>query len=196
LATPSDHTFREGIHLTLRNHARRTACLTVLAVVVPTVTLAPNAFAGSRSHGLSLYAVGTRVRYVKYTDGITRAKYQNPFNIDSKKFAPTTGKGVASPGNSVFFVFNLYSDAGLKHSLGTAIYTCRFGFNNNADCQAEYDLRNGALFASGPVDFKSTRTLLAITGGTGAYLGTAGQVVSLGATNAKSTSHLEFDLVK
>jgi hypothetical protein len=155
-----------------------------------------DASAAARSRGLSLYAVATRVQYVDYSDGITRAKYQNPFNIDSKKFTPTTGKGVASPGNSAFFAFNLYSDSALKHLLGTAIYTCSFNFNNNADCQAEYDLKNGSLFAAGPVDFKSTKTLLAITGGTGTYLGTAGQVVSLGPTNAKSTSRLQIELTR
>lgn len=165
-----------------------------VAFAVLSVTLAPHASAASANRNLSLYAVTTQVHYVNYSDGITRAKYRNPFNIDSKKFTPTTGKGVASPGNSVFFAFALYSDPNRKHSLGTAIYTCTFNFNNNATCQAEYDLKKGILFAAGPVDFKSTRTLLAVTGGTGDYLGAAGQVVSLGPTNAKSTNHLEFDL--
>ncbi len=182
--------------MTLAKQARLTVGSAVLAFAALTITLAPHASAASANRNLSLYAVATRVQYVDYSDGITRAKYRNPFNIDSKKFAPTTGKGVASPGNSAFFAFTLYSDPNRKHTLGTAIYTCSFNFNNNATCQAEYDLKDGILFAAGPVDFKSSRTLLAVTGGTGTYLGAAGQVVSLGPTNAKSTSHLDFDLVR
>jgi hypothetical protein len=182
--------------LARRLRATATAAVPILLLLSLTPAVANAGSSASTNRTLSLYAVVTRAQYVDYSDGITRAKYQNPFAIDSNKFKPTTGKGVASPGNSAFFEFRLYSDPAHTHPAGTAIYNCSFAFNNHATCEAEYQLANGTLFASGPIDFASNRSLLAVTGGAGTYLGLAGQVTAQGFTDTtgKSGTHLTFVL--
>jgi len=156
--------------------------------------------ASTANQRLSIYAVATRAQYVDYSDGITRAKYQNPFGVDTKSFSPTT-KGPTSslPGNSVFYTFKLYGDSTLNNSIGTATYNCTFNFNSRAICQAEFDTDKGILFASGPVDFGSTTSLMAVTGGTGSYLGLGGQVATVGPgakATGKAASRLQFELVR
>jgi hypothetical protein len=172
------------------------------ALAVATVGIALTAVAASdaaHSKTFRVYAVATRAQYVDGSDAVTRANYQNPFNVDSKKFIPTTkGKTATLPGNSAFFNFKLYSDSSLKHNIGSASYICTFNFNGNATCDAYYELNGGTLFASGPVDFSTLSATMAVTGGTDAYAGLNGQVASAGPgphPGAKNESELDFQLL-
>jgi hypothetical protein len=172
------------------------SCSFLLAALVVGVQYSPPAAAAGRQH-LTIYAVADKAQYVNIADGITRAQGHNPFNVDSKLPPPAKGKGEL-PGNSVFFSFKLYADSGLKQSIGTATYTCSFNFKQQATCDAYYDLDGNTLFASGPVDFTSTQSTLAVTGGTSKYLGVSGQVATLGPgakPKAKNESRLDFVLL-
>jgi uncharacterized membrane protein len=157
------------------------------------------ATSAAQAQKFTVYAVAKQVQYVDYSDGITRAKYQNPFNVDSKAFTPVTkGKTSTLPGNSVFFSFDLYQDSSLKKSIGTATYTCTFNFDSAATCDGYYDVGGSTMFASGPVDFTTLHSTLAVTGGTGKFAGLNGEVISTGPGSkpaAKNESRLDFDLL-
>ena len=49
------------------------------------------------------------------------------------------------------------------------------------------------MFASGPVDFNSNDFTLAVTGGTGGYIGNRGQVVQRSVAQAAAKSVLRLD---
>ncbi len=76
----------------------------------------------------------------------------------------------------MFFSFKLYADPKLKQSIGSALYTCNFNFNQQATYDAFYNLNGSTLFASGPVDFTDIRSLL---GSPEAQANTSGSRVKL-----------------
>jgi hypothetical protein len=139
------------------------------------------AAAGKRT--LTIYALATRAQYVNHFDDRARAVGSNPFNADTKLIEPlskekTKGKG-PFPGDNALYSFKLYSDAGLKKRIGSAVYTCTFNFRHQAMCTADFQFSNGgSLIAAGPVDFDADSFALAVTGGAGTYLGARGQATS------------------
>ena len=153
----------------------------VLLAIVATALLAAVAPAGQAAgtKGLTIYAVATRAQFTNHADDRVRGSGSNPFNVDVKHLPTpkTTGKGPQA-GDEALFTFKLYSDAAFKHQIGTAVYDCTVNFGHMALCKADFELHNGALFASGPTNFDSTTFTLAVSGGTGSYLGTRGQVSS------------------
>jgi hypothetical protein len=178
---------------------RAISAFAIVTAMISVVAATAASDSGQDQHFV-LYAVATRAQYVDYSDGITRAKYQNPFNVDTKQFQPTTKGGVSStPGNSAFFAFTVYSSADLKRKIGDATFACTFNFEKHATCQVVYKLARGSLFASGPVDFSTLHTTMAITGGTLAYAGRTGQVSSISPSANKKPKpeiRLEFDLLR
>jgi len=142
----------------------------------------------------TIYAVATRAQFVNIADGITRGDVKNPFNADVKLMVPKpNGKGPL-PGDTALFSFKLYTSAARKNSVGTASYTCTYTFGNKGTCEAYFDLKNGTIFATGPVDFSASTFSLAITGGTSAYLGADGQIGSIPvAASGKPETRLDFD---
>ena len=166
-----------------------------------TAGLASGSVRAASNHQVTIYAVATQAQFVNYQDGITRAVGHNPFNADTAKLPPKqqTKKG-EFPGNSAFFSFKLYTDANRTHPVGTATYTCSFSFNQVANCNAQYFLKDGSLFASGPVDFTGTGSTLAIVGGTSKYLGASGEVATSaiangGTSTSKNESRLSLTLI-
>jgi hypothetical protein len=165
--------------MTRRSHLRWAAGLaaaTLLALAA--VAGLPGRAAAGRA--LTVYAVATKAQFTNHADDRARGTGSNPFNIDVKKLPPppkTKGKGPQA-GDEAIFGFRLYSDAAHKHKVGTAVYSCTFNFGNKALCQADFELDSGAMFASGPANFASTSLTLAVSGGSGAYLGARGQVSS------------------
>jgi hypothetical protein len=154
--------------------------------------------ATAKRRQMTMYAVATRVQYVNYVGKINPLHDHNPFNMDAKQPPPQKGKG-GIPGNSVFFTFKLYSDAGLGHVIGSATYNCSFTFHQHATCDAYYTLKDGTMFASGPVDFTSTNSVLAVSGGTSKYVGSSGEVSTTGPgpdPAAKNETRLDFVLVR
>jgi hypothetical protein len=158
---------------------------------VPALTgLAATATAG---RALTVYAVATRVQFTNHADDRVRGEGKNPFNIDVKKLPipKSNGKGPQA-GDEARFAFKLYSDPGFKHPIGSASYSCTFNFGNKALCKADFELSAGAIIASGPANFASTALTMAVSGGTGEYLGLRGQVSS--APAGKNAHRLTFVL--
>jgi hypothetical protein len=155
--------------------------------------LGPSAAA---AHTLTIYARATQAQFEDHSDDRTRGFAQNPFNADTKSLAPLTkekekGSG-PFPGDNALYKFKLYSDAALRKNIGSAVYSCTFNFGHQAICEADFELRSGALLASGPVDFYASTFMLAVNGGTGHYLGARGQVAS--APTVKDAHRLTFKL--
>jgi hypothetical protein len=177
----------------------RTALLTGVAVLAAAVAAGAAGAAPQGKQQFTVYAVTTQVQYVNHADDITRGDLRNPFNVDTKSLPPQKkGKGPPA-GNDAFYTFKLYSGPDLKRQIGTATFSCEFTFNNHASCEAFYELGNSTMSASGNTDFGKTDSTLAVTGGTGKYVGTAGQVESVGPgakPAAKNESRFDFTLVR
>lgn len=142
--------------------------------------LSSSAEAASDTHQLTIYARATQAQFVNHSDDRSRAIDANPFNADTKSLIPLTKKKEQGngpfPGDNALYSFKLFSDAGLKKSVGSAVYSCTYNFSHQAICDANFQLNGGAMFASGPADFDATSFTLAVTGGTNKYFGARGQV--------------------
>jgi len=151
------------------------------AAIAAAAVLGVGAVAGpaAAAKGLRIYAVATRAQFSNHADDRVRGSGSNPFNVDVKKLPRPKSKGNGpQAGDEALFTFKLYSDAAFNHQIGTAVYSCTFNFGHVALCKADFELNNGALFAAGPADFDLTTLTLAVSGGTGPYLGARGQVSS------------------
>jgi hypothetical protein len=146
--------------------------------------------AAARSRLLTIYAVATRAQFTDHSDDRKRGAFRNPFNADSK---PTNEKGSgAHAGDEALFSFKLYADATLKRQIGSATYSCTYNSAHKALCEADFELSGGAVLASGPADFDARTFTLAVSGGSGSYVGARGQVAS--APAAKDAHLLTFVL--
>ena len=61
-------------------------------------------------------------------------------------------------------------------------------------CDADFELRRGTVIAMGPAKLDGRQIVLAVTGGTGRYVGAHGQVTS-SPSGAKNTQIIRFLLV-
>lgn len=152
--------------------------------------------AAGGTQGLTLYANAVRVQFVDHSDDRARGITKNPFNADVDALLPKSKAkqkgGGPYPGDTATYSFQLFRDSGLTKSVGTAEYSCTFAFNKRAFCTANYYLKGGSIFASGPADFTSPRFQLAVTGGTNKYVGASGQVAS--APAADNAHRLNFTI--
>ena len=167
------------------------------ALLAAGATIAPPAGAAP-TKPLTIYAVATSAQFVNHADDRARGDAINPFNADAKKLVPVSetkekGKG-PFPGDDVLYMFKLYPDASLSHSVGTAMLTCVFNFGQQAECEETLQLNGGTLFASGPADFTSTSVTLAVTGGGGSYLGARGQISTSAVAHPRSKHEERFDI--
>lgn len=151
--------------------------LVIGAVLIAACLACGRAGATVHVHPFTIYARVTQSQFMDHSDDRERGNYANPFNIDTRIPPPKDGAG-ALPGDNALFTFKLYSDRSLKKRIGTGTYSCTFNFAHRALCEADFELNNGFMIADGPVDFNSTRFTLAVTSGTGKYLGVRGQVAS------------------
>jgi hypothetical protein len=154
--------------------------LVLLAGAAVLTTGATSAAAASSRKQFTLYSVATGFRYVNHKDDRARGDLKNPFNADVASLKPPkeSGKGPLAGDESVWS-FKLYTSAKLTKSVGSAVYRCTYNFGRVANCDAQYSLNKGALFATGPIDFKATQFTLAVTGGTSAYFGFRGEVAAV-----------------
>jgi hypothetical protein len=158
-----------------------------LAAVVALAGFAAQAArASGAGRSLAIYAVATRAQFTDHSDDRKRGELNNPFNADTK----LPKKVVTRAGDEALFSFKLYSDAAHKHQIGSASYSCTYNSAHKALCEADFELKNGAMFASGPADFDTTTFTLAVSGGSGSYVGARGQVSS--APAAKDAHRLTF----
>jgi len=169
-----------------------TALAAVAAAAIVAVPVAP-----AKTHGRSVvfYAKPARAQFINHADDRARGNKVNPFNADLVPAPPkaNSGKKGARAGDNALFSLTLYSDAKLKRSVGTAIYSCTFNFAQNAICEADFELKNGSMIAMGPARLDGTPIVLAVTGGTGRYSGAHGQVTST-ASGSANTQIVRFQL--
>jgi hypothetical protein len=167
-------------------------------VLVGAALFAVGAAGATGRQQLRIYAGASQAQFVDHSDDRARGAVQNPFNVDVDALLPVSKAmqkgGGPYPGDSATYSFKLYSDAGLKKKLGTAVYSCTFNFNKRALCSADFELTGGTMFAYGLADFTSPRFILAVNGGTGKYLGAHGQVSS--APAVKDAHRLDFVLLR
>jgi hypothetical protein len=131
---------------------------------------------------MTLYSLVKAEQFVNTKDDRQRGIGTNPFG-NYKDLTPTTKqthKG-ALAGDYELFKFNVYTGATLKERVGSAVFSCYYGFDLIALCDATYELNDGTLAGIGMVDFKTTSFAIAITGGTGTYDGARGEVQSAAA---------------
>jgi hypothetical protein len=168
-----------------------------LSAFALTALLAGPAAATSRAlpHDLTVYTVASDVQFINTADDRARGAVNNPFDSATNKLKPkATGNGDGPfPGDIVVFNFDLYGKLPVKKKIGSASYTCYFNYTRHALCQAYYQLHNGTLTASGPVDFNATSFKLVITGGTNGYLAARGQVTSN--KSANNAQRVDFRLL-
>lgn len=175
---------------------RLTGALVVLAVAVAT----PVPFAGAKTQAQSffLYAKPTQAQFINRADDRERGLKSNPFNADIIPPDPkaNTGKKGGRAGDNALFAFKLYSDAKLTRLVGTAVYSCTFNFAHEAICEADFEMKRGSMIAMGPAQLGSSfsRIVLPVTGGTGRYADTHGQMTSVPSIY-KNTQVIHFQLV-
>ncbi len=146
------------------------------AVAAMLVLAAVGAGAATAGHSLTIYAVATNGQYANHADDRARGVLDNPFNADENK---PTGNGKATrAGDNALIALKLYSDPSFKKQIGSGTYSCTFTTGKVALCEADFELNDGAMTASGPTNFAATSFTLAVSGGTGKYLGARGQVSS------------------
>ena len=85
------------------------------------------------------------------------------------------------------FEFNVYAGNDLKKRVGSAVFTCDYGFKRHGFCDAMYQLSDGTLVAAGELDFNASNFSLVITGGTGKYRAVAGELVAMPITGGTTT---------
>lgn len=173
----------------------RMRLLTLASVALcATAAMCAAATASVARQQFTLYAKATQVQFIDHSDDRARGTAKNPFNADIKIPPPPKRKDSegSRPGDSARLSFKLYRDAGLKTSVGSAVYACTFNFEHRALCEATFELTDGTMFAMGSVDFDATSFTIAVTGGTDRYVGVRGQVRSGPAR--KDAHRLDFTL--
>ena len=121
------------------------------AVAAMLVLAAVGAGAATSGHALTIYAVATKGQYANHADDRARGVLDNPFNADEDK---PTGNGKASrAGDNALIALKLYSDSSFKKQIGSGTYSCTFTTGKVALCEADFELNDGAMTASGPTNF-------------------------------------------
>jgi hypothetical protein len=155
----------------------------VLAAVAVLVTAVPAATASGSARAtqtLTVYAVPATVQFMNHADDRLRGMSANPFDIKAQSLIfNANGKEKGNgpfPGDDILYGFKLFGDAARTQSIGTAMFTCYYGYKKTATCDSYFDLAKGLLLASGQVKFGQARFTLGVTGGTHTYLGALGQL--------------------
>jgi hypothetical protein len=158
---------------------------------------APAVWASVPTRALVFYGKATHVQFVNHADDRARGNATNPFGIDAGVPPPPTANSAhkgARAGDQLIVSLDLYPDGALTKSIGTAVYSCTFNFAEQATCDADFEFKNGSMFATGPADFVTGQFTLAVIGGTGAYLGSRGEFSNV--ATGKNTSRIDFLLVR
>jgi len=146
------------------------------AVAAVAVLAAVGAGTAGAGHSLTIYAVATKGQYADHADDRARGVLDNPFNADENR--PTGSGKKTRAGDNALIALKLYSDPSFKKRIGSGTYSCTFTTAKVALCNADFELNNGSMSASGPTNFDAATFTLAVSGGTGKYLGARGQVSS------------------
>jgi hypothetical protein len=149
----------------------------VLVTALPVATASGSTQATQK---LTVYAVPATVQFMNHADDRLRGMSANPFDIKAQSVIfNSNGKEKGNgpfAGDDILYGFKLFADAKRTQSIGTALFTCYYGYKKTATCDTYFDLTKGLLLASGQVPFGQTHFTLGVTGGTHTYLGALGQL--------------------
>jgi hypothetical protein len=170
------------------------ACLVaVFGLVFASASVAGAGATGTRV--VTVYSVATGLQFINTADDRARGHVNNPLDPAHTKLAPKSSGSGNGPfaGDVAIYALSLYSNPTLKQPAGSAVYTCYFNYDQHALCKGYFKLKaGGTLVASGPIDFKSSRFTIVVTGGTNKYLGVRGEVK---AAAGPSNSRIDFRLI-
>ena len=156
--------------------------LTAFALLATALTATVAAAASPRSQTVTVYAVPATVQFMNHADDRLRGMSTNPFNLKAEAvILNANGKERGNgpfPGDDILYGFTLFADEKRATRIGSAMFTCYYGFKKRATCESYFELATGVLLASGQVPFRAPRFTLAVTGGTRRYFGALGQVLS------------------
>jgi hypothetical protein len=155
--------------------------LLVTALVTPVVAAAA-AQATATAHELTIYAAPSTVQFMNHADERLRGMAISPFNLKAEAvIVIANGKEAANgpfPGDDILYGFKLYAAPKPSKPIGSATFTCYYGFGKQATCDSYFNLAEGLILASGQITFAHPHFTLAVTGGTRTYFGALGQIVS------------------
>jgi hypothetical protein len=189
-----------GPALLLEVMRRGVLLVVVLALASASVVVSGAGALASRSSApgdrrLTVYSVATGLQYINTADDRARGKVNNPLDSTANKLAPKSSGSRNGPfaGDVAVYALRLYSDAAVKHPVGSAVYTCFFNYDRHALCQAYYKFKaGGTIVGSGPVDFKVSSFTIDVSGGTGKYLGARGEASAVAARG--NAQRIDFEL--
>ncbi|MBV8079767.1 MAG: hypothetical protein JO186_05250 [Actinobacteria bacterium] len=129
------------------------------------------------SKNRTLYAFLSEERFINNADDRGRGEGNNPFgNSASSAAVPTDEKLFGPfPGDTGVYEFDLFGSQKRGASAGSAVVICQYSFEENAFCDASFQLRGGVLVAKGPATFNGSTFTLAVVGGTGSYRNSKGR---------------------
>jgi hypothetical protein len=140
------------------------------------------AVAASSNVATTFYATLSKKQYINNGGDRARGEGNNPFgnysgvslnlpvNADERLHGPY-------PGDFALYQFSLFASAAHKASIGSAVFVCQYGFNQNSACDASLDVRGGLIIGKGPMNFDDPHFALAVTGGTGAFRAVKGAIL-------------------
>lgn len=142
-----------------------------LPIVLGTMAFTSGSVAAAPSpQRLTIYSIATQEQFLNHKDDRSRGTGNNPFGNFKDTSTPSVQGGVGPfVGDRAIFTFKLFADAGLKRSIGSAIYACNYSFDKQSFCNADYILADGTLTGAGEFNFNASKFALAVTGGTGKY---------------------------
>jgi len=110
--------------------------------------------------------------------------------------APTSGKAhVASAGDMFAFSANMLTTSGKRAgTLNAYCIVTRGGKNEWSQCNGTFGLAGGQIYATAAMHGEQSVTHVGIIGGTGAYAGARGEIVSVQPPNG-NTGHDTFHLL-
>ena len=169
----------------LASSAAGAALVAAWAVAGPAAAATSSVSRSSATQSFTLYAVATKKQFVNNTDDLARGVGHNPFgNYASSTINTRANEKVYGPfpGDEGEFAFALYTsatDQSKKTAAGSAIVICQYNFNQDAFCDASFQLNGGSLVGKGAFNFNSKTSTLAIIGGTFKYRSMKGAVTGL-----------------
>jgi hypothetical protein len=157
--------------------------LAVVALIAASVTSSATA-AATGGQKFTIYSVATQEQFMNMSDDRARGKGNTPFGNFKDTTTPTKESGTGPfPGDIALFSFALYTNADLKTSAGSGVFTCQYNFNQNAFCDVTYQLSGGTLVCAGAFNFNAKSFTLTVKGGTGKFRSVKGDIAALPAVN-------------
>jgi len=158
-----------------------------------TIGLVPGLKSPSGAQAVDEFTLPLHEIFINNNDDEARGDVNNVFGLHDTKAAASKENGDGPfPGDSAFFSFSVFTTSALSGKPGSALYMCQYYFAKNAFCDAQFQVSGGSLVAAGLLNFDGTTFELAVTGGTGKYLGASGDIHA--SASGKQAQKIAFKL--